>query len=249
MPCLFFYFKKKGGGSMNYYIYNGELYRADELQHHGIKGQKWGVRRYQNSDGSLTAKGKKHAQFTREKNRRRGLTEAQTVNELKKRTANIDSENKLQKEIRAYSGDWYEGKGVSKAFKDRVTKYEKDEASLNKTLANDEKRRKEASDKYWAKLNEVQNTYLSSENRNSIHNTGKIVDKKNHNDALNRAMRDPQVVALEKTKDSISRNIMAKKTALRTKYEDDLAGIVLTDLGYKNTRKTRDIIRNVVIWD
>jgi hypothetical protein len=29
-----------------------------ELYHHGIKGQKWGVRRYQNPDGSLTAAGK-----------------------------------------------------------------------------------------------------------------------------------------------------------------------------------------------
>ena len=31
----------------------------DELYHHGIKGQKWGVRRYQNADGTLTAAGKK----------------------------------------------------------------------------------------------------------------------------------------------------------------------------------------------
>lgn len=28
--------------------------------HHGIKGQKWGIRRYQNPDGSLTEAGKKH---------------------------------------------------------------------------------------------------------------------------------------------------------------------------------------------
>lgn len=28
------------------------------LAHHGVKGQKWGVRRYQNTDGTLTAEGR-----------------------------------------------------------------------------------------------------------------------------------------------------------------------------------------------
>lgn len=31
----------------------------NELEHHGIKGQKWGIRRYQNKDGSYTDDGRK----------------------------------------------------------------------------------------------------------------------------------------------------------------------------------------------
>lgn len=34
-------------------------YGSEYLMHHGIKGQKWGLRRYQNEDGSLTEAGKK----------------------------------------------------------------------------------------------------------------------------------------------------------------------------------------------
>ena len=44
----------------NYIITStGSFVAEDELYHHGIKGQKWGIRRYQNPDGSLTAAGRK----------------------------------------------------------------------------------------------------------------------------------------------------------------------------------------------
>lgn len=44
--------------------YNNELY------HYGVKGQKWGVRRYQNKDGTLTDAGKKRTKESDEKSKK-----------------------------------------------------------------------------------------------------------------------------------------------------------------------------------
>ena len=70
--------------------------RQDELWHWGIKGQKWGVRRYQNQDGTLTAEGKKryqqddHPDYTR-------AHEKKSVRELSDAELNAKI-NRLQKE-------------------------------------------------------------------------------------------------------------------------------------------------------
>jgi hypothetical protein len=46
---------------------------SNELYHHGVKGQKWGVRRFQNEDGSLTSEGKRRIDKTNAKKLRRQL--------------------------------------------------------------------------------------------------------------------------------------------------------------------------------
>ncbi len=65
------------------------------LQHHGIKGQKWGVRRYQNEDGTLTEAGKKRYGFW--DRRKHGREISRDYNK-----AYYDTLEKLQSESKEY---------------------------------------------------------------------------------------------------------------------------------------------------
>lgn len=47
---------------MEYIVYRSD---NDYLAHHGVKGQHWGIRRYQNEDGSLTDEGREKYGYNR----------------------------------------------------------------------------------------------------------------------------------------------------------------------------------------
>lgn len=57
-------------------IQNGVLFidSSDGFAHHGIKGQRWGVRRFQNPDGTLTDKGRKHYEKALAKEKRKQVS-------------------------------------------------------------------------------------------------------------------------------------------------------------------------------
>ena len=238
---------------------------SDELCHYGVLGMKWGIRRYQNKDGSLTASGKKQKKLSAddrshisEKSRRSKLTNEQTIEELKKLTApsrdpNFDGNKpeekkwlELDKEIRQFSGDWYNSKGVSKAFSDRVSQYKKDDDAVSKKYAASENKARE---KYRRIQDDVILSSLSPANQASIKASGRIVDYTDYGKAYTKAYFDPKVSKAKASYDEISTEHSKERAKIRNQYKNDLLGIVLNDLGYKDTPEARELIRDTVIWD
>lgn len=66
-----------------YYTYN-------ELYHHGVKGQRWGIRRFQNDDGSLKPAGEKRYQSS---DKKRKISNRQIRKDMN------NTYNKLYKEL------------------------------------------------------------------------------------------------------------------------------------------------------
>lgn len=70
------------------------------LQHHGILGMKWGVRRYQNKDGSLTTAGKKRvAKLDAEREALTGKKSNSSDPAPKKRTIHDVPDDELRKMV------------------------------------------------------------------------------------------------------------------------------------------------------
>lgn len=107
---------------------------VNELEHHGILGMRWGVRRYENADGSLTEKGKKKVSAEYKKQAIAGDKElSKKYTDLYVKAYNksadymndggIDKFNAAQK--KKYGDNFYKRSGYDEAY----------EATFNKLLS------------------------------------------------------------------------------------------------------------------
>lgn len=80
---------------------------AEELFHHGIKGQKWGVRRYQNEDGTLTAAGKKRQEKKTASDREATIVKGTKFYRISDSSKSDASNRKIYVSATKESGDFY----------------------------------------------------------------------------------------------------------------------------------------------
>lgn len=70
-----------------------------ELVHYGVKGMKWGILRYQNSDGTLTAAGRMRDRMNRKRNRKRAEKVLKGSTKTVKRRLSQISDEELKKAV------------------------------------------------------------------------------------------------------------------------------------------------------
>ena len=105
------------------------------LVHHGVKGMKWGVRRYQNADGSLTAKGRKkylnssskklYKTLKKEVRKQRGK-EHGTARRWESGTPIGPNSEKLQKQVKA-KRELYKNSPEYKSWEKKYDRFQKEE--------------------------------------------------------------------------------------------------------------------------
>lgn len=106
------------------------------IEHHGILGMKWGVRRYQNADGTLTAKGKKRYAKVASSPR---LAKAETRGAKSIAKRNVKDNTRYAKAYET-AAKKYRSKAEKATDAEKISKY-REKAKRNFRIANEFNRR------------------------------------------------------------------------------------------------------------
>ena len=126
----------------------------DDLQHHGILGMHWGVRRYQNKDGSYTSAGKKRYGIEGERSTKQ-LSDAMTDYTTAKEIAKYNHDYYYKRLNKGFSSKILNSKLGKKTKKEYEGYIEKYKDVMSKADEQIEKFRKEAENKGY-KITEKQ---------------------------------------------------------------------------------------------
>lgn len=142
----------------------------DEIEHHGIKGMKWGLRRYQNPDGTLTDAGRKRygteERFQEHASKKYSKAGAKLdrLDQKSKRLAIKGAkreEKALSKQQRASSAILFpriKAKRASRATRKALKTYQKSQVAEIKAYRWNEKMQKKFRD---IKINNMDSKYVS----------------------------------------------------------------------------------------
>ena len=154
------------------------IYNKDELYHFGIKGQKWGIRRFQNADGSLTELGKRRLQKKDDKWASKNYSKI-TIKTQKKIARQLNKyANQLAKDSSSYTS---RGKLSSSA----INSYNRKMAELMNTAVGDIKSPSGKVVKFVAKRGELgvhmalaDQGYNINQLKNGVWASGRVAYKK-----------------------------------------------------------------------
>lgn len=203
----------------------------DELYHYGILGMHWGIRRYQNPDGTLTEEGKKHYAKKEEKALKK---------EAKKREEILKDPEKLSRNLDKFTEDEIKEAYRKFEWQEKISKYNNKEGAIKKgkKMVSEMISTADTANEMIKFLNTPAGKMLRSKLGLDTKNIGEFKSnedlKKEQRDAA-KAAADYNKVILENQKSAI--NIAKEDAELREKYRDMGNPIAFDDDEWEKFRK------------